>query len=122
VVPIADTAAGLFYARLFEIDPTARPLFKGDMQKQGRMLMQTLALAVRNLDRPDAVVPALQSLARRHNDYSVRAEHYETVGAALLWTLAQGLGEAFTPEVKAAWTATYGLVASVMTEAQFAPA
>lgn len=114
VEPIADTAADLFYTRLFELDPGLRPLFKGDLATQKRMLMQTLGAAVRGLQSPDAIVPVLQQLARRHVAYGVQDEHYATVGAALLWTLEQGLGAAYTAEVAAGWTAVYELVSSVM--------
>lgn len=114
VLPIADTAATLFYTRLFELDPALRPLFRGDMQEQGRKLMAMLRLAVNGLNRLDTLVPAVQDLGRRHVGYNVQAAHYDTVGAALLWTLAQGLGEAFTPAVEAAWTAVYTVLATTM--------
>ena len=117
VEPIADTAAHLFYQRLFETDPSAAPLFRGDMVQQGRRLMQMIGVAVKGLNRLDEIVPAVQAMGRRHRGYGVKASHYQSVGAALLWTLGQGLGDAFTPEVKAAWTETYGLRASVMQEA-----
>src|SRR6266487_2270126 len=111
VEPIADTAAELFYKRLFELDPSLRVLFPEDMRAQRRNLMQMLTIAVRGLRRLDAIVPAIQALGRRHAGYGVRPEHFDTVGAALLWTLAQGLGPAFTPEVRDAWVALYGVLA-----------
>lgn len=117
VVPIAEQAAALFYDRLFVLDPSLRPLFRSDMKTQGQKLMSTLALAVHGLRQPEKIIPAVQHLGRRHVGYGVRPEHYATVGEALLWTLAQGLGEAFTPEAEAAWTAVYTLVATVMQEA-----
>lgn len=114
VVPIADTAAQLFYSRLFELDPALRPMFRGDMREQGQKLMQMLTVAVRGLDRLDAIVPAVQALGRRHVAYGVRPKDFDTVASALLWTLEQGLGDAFTPAVRDAWTAVYGLLAGVM--------
>ena len=114
VVPIADTAAQLFYTRLFELDPALRPMFRGDMREQGQKLMQMLTVAVRGLDRLDAIVPAVQALGRRHVGYGVRPRDFDTVASALLWTLEQGLGDAFTPAVRDAWTAVYGLLAGVM--------
>lgn len=114
VVPIADQAAALFYGRLFELDPSLAPLFKGDLGAQGKKLMQVLGYAVGKLDALDELVPALAALGRKHVGYGVRERHYATVGAALLWTLAQGLGAAFTPEVEAAWTTVYGVLASTM--------
>ena len=117
VAPIADTAAELFYGRLFTIAPQVKPLFKSDMKSQGKKLMQTLGFAVASLDNLDALIPALQNLAKRHVDYGVADEHYAPVGDALLWTLEQGLGSDFTPETKAAWTTVYATISSVMIEA-----
>jgi hemoglobin-like flavoprotein len=114
VRPIADAAAALFYRRLFELDPRLRPLFKGDMEEQGRKLMEVLGLAVKGLDRPEALLPVLAALGSRHAGYGVNEHDYETVGEALLWTLEQGLGPSFTPEVREAWTALYGFVADTM--------
>ncbi len=114
VLPIADTAATLFYTRLFELDPALRPLFRGDMREQGRKLMTMLRLSVNGLDRLEELVPSVQDLGRRHAGYHVKVAHYDTFGAALLWTLAQGLGEAWTPAVEAAWTEVYGLLATTM--------
>lgn len=121
VAPIADDAAALFYDRLFETAPQVRPLFKHDMTDQGRKLMATLGTVVRNLHQLDAVLPAAAGLAVRHVDYGVRPEHYQPVGAALLWTLAQGLGDDFTPETAEAWHAAYGLLSSAMIKAAYSP-
>jgi hemoglobin-like flavoprotein len=117
VVPIADTAAALFYGRLFELDPSLRPLFKGDLAEQGRKLMQMIGVAVNGLDRLDLILPAVQQLGVRHAGYGVRDQHYDTVATALLWTLEQGLGSDFTPEVKDAWTAAYTVLAGTMKHA-----
>ncbi len=118
VEPIADITADLFYTRLFALDPTMRPMFPVDMTDQKHKLMAMLKLAVNSLNRLDDLVPAVQALGQRHGTYGVTFDQYETVGAALLWTLEQGLGAAFTPEVKAAWTAVYGLLANTMKQAQ----
>ncbi len=107
----------LFYGRLFEIDPSTKVLFKGDMKEQGRKLMAMITAAVNGLNDLDRLVPVMQDLGRRHGGYGVQDKHYGSVASALLWTLEQGLGEAFTPEVKNAWTETYTLLASVMKEA-----
>jgi hemoglobin-like flavoprotein len=114
VLPIADTAAALFYSRLFELDPSLKQLFKGELQEQGRKLMTMIRLVVNGLNRLDQLVPAVQELGRRHARYGVQDEHYDTVGAALLWTLQQGLGPGFTPEVEAAWATAYTLLADTM--------
>src|SRR5262245_6018488 len=107
VTPIADTAVALFYGRLFEIAPEVKPLFRGDMTEQGRKLMATLAVVVNGLTDLKTILPAASALAKRHVAYGVKVSHYAPVGAALLWTLEQGLGPAWTPELAAAWTAAY---------------
>lgn len=117
VIPIADTAAALFYGRLFELAPELRPLFKGELQEQGRKLMRMIGLAVKGLDRWETLAPVLRDLGRRHEQYGVRGQDYDTVGAALLWTLEQGLGPSFTPEVKAAWAEVYTQLAGAMQRA-----
>jgi hemoglobin-like flavoprotein len=117
VAPIAPTAAELFYGRLFELDPGLRPLFKGDMKEQGRKLMAMIATAVAGLDKLDTIVPAVRALGKRHAGYGVIDAQYDTVAAALLWTLEQGLGPDFTPATKEAWTACYTLLAGQMKEA-----
>jgi hemoglobin-like flavoprotein len=117
VVPIADTAADLFYGRLFELDPDLKPLFKTDIKSQGEKLMTMISTAVNGLTDLDAIVPAVQELGKRHVDYNVKEKDYGTVGEALLWTLGKGLGDDFTDEVKNAWTKVYTLLANVMTEA-----
>jgi hemoglobin-like flavoprotein len=122
VVPIADTAAGLFYGRLFEMDPSLRSMFKGDMKVQGEKLMKMITVAVDNLERLDEIVPAVQELGVRHLEYGVKNSQYDTVGAALLWTLGQGLGDAFTDDVRKAWTDVYMLLAGTMKEAATAAA
>ena len=118
VVPISDQAAELFYGKLFELNPTLRLLFKAPIAVQGKLLMKALDGAVASLDDLDALVPVLQDLGKRHTPYGVIEADYDTVGAAFLWTLEQGLGAGFTPEVKSAWVEVYGVVASVMKEAQ----
>lgn len=117
VVPIREAAAGLFYGRLFELDTSLKPLFKGDLKEQGVKLMAMIGTAVGGLDRLDSIEPTVQALGKRHVSYGVQAAHYDTVAAALLWTLEQGLGAAFTPDVKAAWTSAYGILAGTMKDA-----
>src|SRR5215475_5769331 len=110
VQPIAVEAARLFYQRLFEIDPSLRPMFRGDIEEQGRKLMQIIGVAVASLRQLDRILPAVEDMGRRHAGYGVRDEHYATVASALLWTLEQGLGSAFTPDVRDAWVAMYEVV------------
>lgn len=122
VLPIQKAAAQLFYGRLFELDPSLRPLFKGDMAEQGRKLMTMINTVVMSLDRLDPLLGAVEDLGRRHVAYGVTEAHYDTVGSALLWTLGQGLGAQFTPAVEAAWTEAYTTLASVMKQAAYTPA
>ena len=117
VVPISETAASLFYGRLFELDPALQPMFTSDIKEQGRKLMLMITTAVRGLDNLGALVPAVQALGRRHTSYGVKDEHYGTVATALLWTLEQGLGPDFTPETKDAWVVVYTLLADTMKNA-----
>nr|WP_295074816.1 globin family protein [uncultured Roseateles sp.] len=121
VLPIAPAAGALFYANLFEADPSLKALFKGDMTQQASKLMQMIDAAVAKLDDLDALVPVLRQQGQRHATYGVLPAHYDIVGAALLKTLEQGLGSAFTPATKQAWTAVYGLIASVMVAAAAKP-
>lgn len=117
IAPIAPAAAAMFYERLFTLDPSLRPLFKGDMEEQGRKLMSMIGTAVANLHRLDAIVPAVRDLGRRHAGYGVQPSHYDTVATALLWTLDQGLGDHFTPETRQAWVDCYTILAGTMQEA-----
>jgi len=117
VFPISEKAAELFYGKLFELDESLKPLFNGDMKEQGAKLMKMINTVVNSLDKLDTIVPAVQSLGERHVGYGVTDEHYDTVAAALLWTLGQGLGEAFTDDVKEAWTAAYVILATTMKDA-----
>ena len=118
VVPIADTAAGLFYDRLFAIDASTRSMFTAtNMAEQRKKLMQALGFVIGGLDRTEQLLPTIQSLGRSHVRYGVSEKHYDSVGSALLWTLEQGLKDAWTPAVKDAWVAAYTLVAGVMKDA-----
>ena len=117
VVPIAGAAADIFYDKLFELDPSVRKMFPADMSNQKEKLMQTLGLAVGSLSNLEAIVPTVQELGRKHVDYGVKDAHYDTVGAALIFTLEKGLGDDFTPPVKDARLETYTALAGVMKDA-----
>jgi hemoglobin-like flavoprotein len=117
VLPKADEFTAMFYSRLFELDPTLRSMFKTDMKPQRQKLAQMLTAAVKGLDRPEQLIPVVRDLGRRHATYGVVDAHYDTVGAALVWTLGQQFGDAFTPEVKEAWTTVYTLLATTMKDA-----
>ena len=117
ITPIAPAAAAMFYDRLFELDPSLRPLFKGDMKEQARKLIGVIVTAVANLDHFHEIAPHVRELGARHAGYGVKAADYDTVANALLWALEQGLGAGFTPAVKEAWIACYGIIAGEMKEA-----
>ena len=117
VVPIAGTAADLFYSRLFEIAPDVRRMFPDDMALQKKKLMVMLGTAVNGLSRLDALLPAVHALGERHAGYGVHVEHFAPVGAALLWALEQGLGDEFTPAVEDAWATAYDVLSGAMIEA-----
>jgi nitric oxide dioxygenase len=114
VLPIAERAGTMFYERLFAIAPEVIPLFRRDKVEQGKMLMATLAVVVNGLDQLESVLPVASVIAKKHVDYGVKAEHYAPVGAALLWTLQQGLGPAWSPALKQAWTAAYDTLSGYM--------
>ncbi len=117
VAPIADQAAAMFYARLFELDPSLKSLFRGDIAEQGKRLMDMIAAAVQDLDDLDSLVPVVEDLGRRHVRYGVTADNYDTVGRALLDTLEKSLAEAFTDDVRRAWTTVYGVLSTTMVAA-----
>jgi hemoglobin-like flavoprotein len=119
VEEIGPQAARLFYENLFGLDPSLRPLFQGDMDSQGKKLITMITIAVNGLNRLEMIIPAVEKLGRRHVDYGVKPEHYDTVGTALLSTLEQGLGAAFSDEVKTAWTMAYQTLASTMKAAAY---
>ena len=114
VAPISDQAAILFYDRLFEVAPQVRSMFPDDMAEQRKKLMMMLAAVVGGLSDLPSILPAASALANRHVAYGAKAEHYPVVGSALLWTLEKGLGEAWTPDVAAAWTTAYGTLSGYM--------
>src|SRR4051794_6561847 len=122
VAPVGDTAAELFYGKLFSLDPGLRGLFRTDLRDQGRSLTAMISVAVHGLARPEKILYAVEQLGRRHAAYGVQPRHYETVAVALLWMLEHVLGEAYTPEVREAWTVTYNLLAKAMRDAACAPA
>ena len=114
---ISQVFALTFYQRLFELDPRLRALFHTDIEEQSRKLMQFLRKLVECIDHTEDIIPALESLGRRHATYGVREEHYETGGSALLWTFGQVLGGGFTAEARTAWERLYVNVAETMKRA-----
>jgi hemoglobin-like flavoprotein len=117
IAPIRQEASELFYHRLFQLDPSLRPLFGDDIRHQASKLMTALGFVVRGLNRPETILDDVRALARRHRGYGVEERHFAVVGEALLWTLDAGLGHRFSGEVREAWTAAYRMLASVMIDA-----
>lgn len=116
VTATQETVAGLFYSKLFELDPSVAPLFKGNMVEQGRRLMTVIGFAIPGLSHVERLVPLLRNLGRRHVEYGVVDRHYDAVGVAFLWTIGNALGTAFSTEVREAWLAAYTLMANTMKE------
>jgi hemoglobin-like flavoprotein len=112
-----EVAATIFYQRLFAIDPGLRGMFRStDMVRQGAKLMASLGFVVHGLDRADTLLPIVRALASRHAAFGVAEHHGESVGRALVETLAAGLGAGFTQEVREAWQAAYALLSGVVDE------
>ncbi len=114
LIPLAEEAASLFYGRLFETYPQLRPLFKGDMDEQGRRIMGMIHSTVMRLDDLGPLLPTVRASGARHAGYGVKPEDYDKMADALYWTLDRVLGDAFTPQVRAAWAAVYGELARQM--------
>jgi hemoglobin-like flavoprotein len=117
VLPRSETAAALFYSRLFELDPGAARLFRRDMREQGVLFMQMISVIVRGLDDLSGLTPAIVALGQRHAGYGVETADYEAVGSAFLWALERTLGDGYSPAIQAAWASTYQMVASIMRQA-----
>jgi hemoglobin-like flavoprotein len=115
LAPNGPQVGAIFYRRLFEIDPSLRPLFKDAiLDEQIRKLITMLDLIVHWLDIPERLVPVLKQLGARHHGYGVQDDHYGKVGTALMGTLEEGLGDKFTPDLRSAWTEAYLLISSLM--------
>ncbi len=119
MVTDADALAKTFYLRLFEIDPSTKPMFRGDMAEQRKKLMQTLAVVVKGLDSLETIVPAIEQLAIRHVHYGVTPAHWDSVGTALLMTLEETFGDAFTEEVFDAWATAYAIITATARAAAY---
>ena len=114
IEPLSMVVGRTFYERLFETNPEIKPLFKGDLESQGEQLMDMIGTAVAGLDDLEKLIPILQELGARHRKYGVEVSHYGAVAEALIWTLEQGLADAFTPDIRAAWVNVYGVLAETM--------
>lgn len=113
---LAGPIALLFYGRLFEVEPSLRPMFHNDIALQGVKLMSMLSAVVDNLDQFETLTPVLHAMGQRHTAYGVLPRHYDTVEQALIWALGHALAPDFDPEVKAAWRNVIGTVSAAMKE------
>jgi hemoglobin-like flavoprotein len=119
LAPREREVAAMFYERLFELDPSLRRLFSGDMELQGAKMMSMLGAIVARIHDLEALAPIVSDLARRHVTYGVRPEHYAALGQALLWMLATALGPRFTPETEAAWQRAYAALSQAMRQSAY---
>jgi hemoglobin-like flavoprotein len=113
-----DLVADVLYRRLFEISPESKLLFKCEMRRQGRKLIQAFAVAVIGLDDPSTITEMLRELGKRHERYGAKIEDYRHLGEALIYALEQTLGDEFTPDVREAWTVAYGFFIELATASQ----
>ena len=113
-----EAAGKLFYGRLFEVAPGVRHMFKGEITEQSRKLMGMLAMIVSKLHKLDTLIDEIKMLAKRHDKYGAKREHYQVVGECLIWTLNRGLGEHWNKETEEAWVAAYTLLSGAMIDSQ----
>ncbi|UXX80400.1 globin domain-containing protein [Reichenbachiella carrageenanivorans] len=112
-----DEAAKVFYSKLFEMSPELRPLFKGNMQMQGRKMMEMISTVVKGLNTLDVLAPLVRNMGRRHMTYGIRSEHYNMAAAALMYSLKEELKENWNEEVEAAWLEVYETLSDIMQSA-----
>jgi hemoglobin-like flavoprotein len=117
IITNTEEAGNLFYTRLFEQSPALRPLFKENMREQERKLISLITFAVSKVNNLDEIANDVIALGTRHKGYGVKADYYNDVATALLWTLEQGLGGQWNDELKEAWTTLYVTLAGIMTKA-----
>lgn len=115
LTPRADELAAYFYAQLFmRGGEEVIDMFPAAMNAQRDRLLGALVKIVTDVDDLDRLAPFLSGLGRDHRKFAVQPGHYDLVGQALLATLANFAGDAWTPELRAAWAGAYALVAKVM--------
>lgn len=112
-----DRVICLFYGRLLILDPALHALFPEDSLAHGRRFLEVFHQAVSGLYTPEIIIPLVKDIGQAHARHGVQPCDYHTFGQALLWTLAQIPGDAFTTEVYEAWTEAYYLLAGLMKEA-----
>jgi hemoglobin-like flavoprotein len=118
VIVKSEEAGLLFYDRLFEIAPELRPLFKSHPKDQAQKFVNMVTLVVARLQKLDEIIDDIKALARRHNQYGVKTAYYRIVGAALIWTLQQGLSDKWNDELEEAWIDMYAMLSKAMIQQQ----
>ncbi len=118
VIPISEAAGELFYTRLFDVAPGVKHLFKSDSREQARKLMSMITMVVARLDKLDTILEDIKGLAKRHDKYGAKKEHYAVVGECLIWTLSKGLGDKWNKETEDAWIAAYTILSGAMIQTQ----
>jgi hemoglobin-like flavoprotein len=114
LMKLGEAPIARFYRRLFQVEPGLRSLFSEDIDRQARKFLQSLKLIVSALSSVEKAAPVLERLGERHRGYGVEPSHYDVVGRVLVETFEASLGEEFTPEMRGAWEAAFGLIASLM--------
>jgi len=114
LIHVSDQAGAIFFARLFELDPSFRAIFQGDLRTQSQQMFQTVRYFVASLDELPGTLAALRQAGLNHADAPIPEDHYQHFCDALLWTLAKCLGRSFTTEVHVAWAKAYWLLAESM--------
>jgi hemoglobin-like flavoprotein len=112
----AEEVGQLFYNKLFELDPSLRQLFRGNIEQQGKKLMDMLTMIISRLQRLEDIEKEVKALGHRHVGYGTKPEHYQSVGKALLWALENSLEEQWNEETRQAWTEAYNVMANTMLE------
>lgn len=104
----------IFYSKLFFANPELRKMFPQDMEGQYKKLVDMLDTIVTRLENLDELKGDIVAMAKRHEDYGVKPEHYNLVGKALLYTLQKGLGKQWTDEIRSAWINCYSILSGTM--------
>ena len=116
----SDETAQLFYERIFEIDPSLRPLFRVEMKSQAHHFMLAISALVTSLSAPELIKPILQQIGKRHRNYGVQLEHYPIMKRALLDTLSRVLEDDYTYDAEEAWSLVYDSLVDIFTETTYA--
>ncbi|RIW32294.1 NO-inducible flavohemoprotein [Bacillus salacetis] len=111
----------LFYKRMFENHPELLNIFNHVNQKKGRQqtaLANTVYAAAQNIDRLEALLPAVKQIAHKHRSLGIKPEQYPIVGEYLLKAIKEVLGDEATEEILEAWGAAYGVIAQVFIDVE----